>query len=276
MMLNDFTTGDVVILQAGSPLLTIETIEGDRAKCIWFDQAILQSSSFPTVTLLKVPASDPASNFRLTAIRTATASRLYLVARDDSRETFGRQGGDDGRGNPQGQNEARRREALGRNSGLDPNGRPLGERSFAHLMPEDMRRGFKAEGHLEMRANPDGSLDIWVDRITIGGQLVGVRGIQGNSVGSGLGNHSGRNGGGGGHSDWEDLNHSQRKIRGNYRDYFAPLAGLNYEQTSERRAHTGLFIPSSKGRPHGTSRSAKPYPIPRMSVSRDPHVAQDQ
>ena len=197
-MLNDFTTGDVVILQGGSPLLTIETIQGDQAKCIWFDQADLQSSTFPTLTLRKVPAPDPASSFRLTDIGSAIASRLHVVARDDQGGGFGRQGGDDGRGDPQGQNEARHREALGRNGGLDPNGRPLGERSFAHLTPEDMKRGFKTEGHLEMHSNPDGSVDVWADKITIGGQIIGVRGNQGNSVGSGSPNHSGQNRGGGG------------------------------------------------------------------------------
>jgi uncharacterized protein YodC (DUF2158 family) len=49
-----FARGDLVRLRSGGPLMTINTIKGDRADCFWTDEnALPQEATFPVNVLQK-------------------------------------------------------------------------------------------------------------------------------------------------------------------------------------------------------------------------------
>ena len=47
--------GDIVYLKSGSPAMSVESIEGELAVCIWFDKKKLRSRSFRIGNLGKQP-----------------------------------------------------------------------------------------------------------------------------------------------------------------------------------------------------------------------------
>lgn len=50
-MSNQFKAGDVVRLNSGGPIMTIQEVEGDQVFCVWFDKTKQMHGRFPAVTI---------------------------------------------------------------------------------------------------------------------------------------------------------------------------------------------------------------------------------
>ncbi len=49
-----FQSGDVVKLKSGSPKMTVEIVNQDGVKCVWFDNANSKTATFPPEALLRL------------------------------------------------------------------------------------------------------------------------------------------------------------------------------------------------------------------------------
>jgi uncharacterized protein YodC (DUF2158 family) len=49
----EIRAGDVVVLKSGGPDMTVESIEGLLARCVWFLSGELKRGNFPLSTLEK-------------------------------------------------------------------------------------------------------------------------------------------------------------------------------------------------------------------------------
>ena len=45
--------GDTVQLKSGGPIMTVENIEDNFVRCVWFEKNQVQRAAFPPVTLAK-------------------------------------------------------------------------------------------------------------------------------------------------------------------------------------------------------------------------------
>lgn len=51
--MDTFQVGDVVLLKSGDPRMTVESMNGESADCVWFEDNSLQRNTFNIATLKK-------------------------------------------------------------------------------------------------------------------------------------------------------------------------------------------------------------------------------
>ena len=51
MAKEEFKPGDTVRLKSGGPLMTVDTVNGDTVRTVWFEGTTKKQSNFPAVTL---------------------------------------------------------------------------------------------------------------------------------------------------------------------------------------------------------------------------------
>lgn len=59
----NFAVGDVVTLKSGSPRMTVVTIFGDRATCVYFRDRAIARSEFPLSALEPIDPPGSANSF---------------------------------------------------------------------------------------------------------------------------------------------------------------------------------------------------------------------
>lgn len=60
-----FQIGDVVQLKSGGPKMTVESMDTDGVKCVWFDKNDSKAAVFPVGTLARLPSKGRPSVVRL-------------------------------------------------------------------------------------------------------------------------------------------------------------------------------------------------------------------
>jgi uncharacterized protein YodC (DUF2158 family) len=60
-----FQIGDVVKLKSGGPKMTVESMDNDGVKCVWFDKADSKAAIFPEGTLARLPSKGRTTVVRL-------------------------------------------------------------------------------------------------------------------------------------------------------------------------------------------------------------------
>lgn len=50
----EFKIGNVVVINSGGPLMTVEVIEADIIRTVWFKEAELHRDAFDKIALIKI------------------------------------------------------------------------------------------------------------------------------------------------------------------------------------------------------------------------------